>query len=115
MSKDKFHEVSYEELSRFPEETLKNVSKFLGLDWSDQGIAAAIEANCAESMRDRGTPIPLYGEIATRSGNVSLAEPVLADGEKIFRSGTSSEFGVLFGNPVTRRVTGGACLIGFET
>jgi LPS sulfotransferase NodH len=71
LSKDKFHEVSYEELSRFPEETLKNVSKFLGLDWSDQGIAAAIEANCAESMRDRGTPIPLYGEIATRSGNVS--------------------------------------------
>jgi hypothetical protein len=71
LSQDAFYEVSYEELSRFPAKTLKSVSKFLDLNWSDEGIRAAIEANRAESMKDRGTPIPIYGEIAIDIGNTS--------------------------------------------
>ncbi len=71
LSKDKFHEVSYEELSDFPEATLKSLSHFLGLDWNDESIREAIEANRAERMRDQGTPIPVYGEIATRTGGKS--------------------------------------------
>ena len=75
LSKDTFHEVNYEKLSRFPEETLKNISKFLDLNWNDEGIRAAIEANRAESMRDRGTPIPVYGEIAMDTGSISQLPP----------------------------------------
>jgi hypothetical protein len=61
-----FHEISYERLSKAPEETLNYLARFLELDWSATDIQKAVEDNRPNSAS--GTAIPLYGEVAERVG-----------------------------------------------
>lgn len=70
------HEVRYEDLSRAPAEVLRGCTDFLGLEWDSAEIADAVEANRASNARANGggTPIPLFGEAAKRSGAV-VVEP----------------------------------------
>jgi hypothetical protein len=73
---NQFHEVRYESLSRSPEEVLRGCVDFLGLEWSAAEIAKAVDANLASKARRSGggTPIPLFGEAAKRSGSI-VVEP----------------------------------------
>jgi sulfotransferase family protein len=66
----RFHEIRYEELSRSPALTLRQCADFLGLKWEDAEIASALEMNQAAKARAKGggTPIPLFGDVAERSG-----------------------------------------------
>jgi hypothetical protein len=69
-----FGEVTYEDLHRSPEATLRHTADFLGLNWSDDALKWAIAANSSDELRrGGGTPIPLAGEFATPAGTV--AEP----------------------------------------
>lgn len=61
-----FIEVRYEQLWRAPEESLKRISGFLDIGWSDADIKQAIEQNTP--AKNNATPIPLYGEVALRVG-----------------------------------------------
>jgi hypothetical protein len=68
-----FHEIRYENLSQSPVEVLQGCADFLGLEWDSAEIAKAVDANQAAKARvSGGTPIPLYGEVAKRSGSVVL-------------------------------------------
>jgi Sulfotransferase family len=70
-----FHEVRYENLCQSPVEVLKGCADFLDLEWDTAEIAKAVDANQADKARvSGGTPIPVYGEVAKRSGSV-VAEP----------------------------------------
>ncbi len=64
-----FHEVRYEALHMSPKFVLKGCTDFLGLEWDDEGILQAIEAN--ERRRAMagggGTAIPLRGEVGRRT------------------------------------------------
>jgi hypothetical protein len=66
-----FYELSYEMLWQFPKEILKDVAEFLGLVWSEHSICEAIRKNRANAIETNGTPIPVYGEVATRLGAVA--------------------------------------------
>jgi hypothetical protein len=71
-----FHEVRYESLSRSPEEVLRGCANFLGLEWNTSDITNAVNANRASKARETrgGQPIPVYGEVAKRSGPI-VVEP----------------------------------------
>ena len=70
-----FHEIRYETLSRTPVEVMRKTADFLGLDWDIADIEKAIESNRASKAKEGGgTPIPLQGEAAKRSGSV-VVEP----------------------------------------
>ncbi|MGB0066226.1 MAG: sulfotransferase [Terracidiphilus sp.] len=70
-----FHEIRYEEMSRNPVEELKKTADFLGLDWELADIEKAVELNRADKAKKTGgTPIPVYGDVAKRSGPV-VVEP----------------------------------------
>lgn len=66
-----FREIHYEALCECPVDTLRGVARFLGISWSDEEIKLAIEANRADVMESGGTAIPVYGEVALRSGKVA--------------------------------------------
>ncbi len=71
-----FHEVRYENLSHTPVEVLRGTADFLGLDWGLAEIQDAVERNLPSNARATGggTPIPVAGEVAKRSGPV-VVEP----------------------------------------
>jgi hypothetical protein len=70
-----FHEVRYEGLTNSPVEVLTGTSNFLGLDWDTAAIRAAVEKNLPANARAKGgTPIPVSGAVAKRSGSV-VVEP----------------------------------------
>lgn len=70
-----FHEIRYEALLDSPMEVMRGTADFLGLEWSQTDIEKAIEENRADQSRKTGgTPIPVYGDRAKRSGPV-LIEP----------------------------------------
>jgi hypothetical protein len=70
-----FHEVRYETLTKAPVEEMRKTAEFLGLDWPLADIEKAVEMNRADKARATGgTPIPIHGEVAKRSGSV-LVEP----------------------------------------
>ncbi|MGH9561821.1 MAG: sulfotransferase family protein [Terracidiphilus sp.] len=70
-----FHQIRYEALLDSPVEVMRGTADFLGLDWSLADIEKAVEANRADQARKTGgTPIPVYGDRAERSGPV-LVEP----------------------------------------
>jgi hypothetical protein len=71
LSRNEFCEISYEDLSKSPEDSLKRLSRFLGLDWSQDAIENAVVANRPEAMQSGGTPIPVYGEVAKYAGSVA--------------------------------------------
>jgi hypothetical protein len=74
--RNQFHEIRYESLSRTPVEVLRGCADFLGLEWDPRDIASAVDANHASKARANGggTPIPLSGEVAKRSGP-TVVEP----------------------------------------
>jgi sulfotransferase family protein len=72
LSASEFHEITYEDLSRAPEETLGGIARFLQLDWNQAAIRQAVHDNRPSSAQT--TPIPLYGEVAQRVGPV-VREP----------------------------------------
>ena len=75
MRSGQFHEIRYETLSRTPVEVLRGTADFLGLDWDRAEIGEAIERNRAANARvTGGTPIPVSGEVARRSGPI-VVEP----------------------------------------
>lgn len=64
-------EISYEKLCAHPEAELRALVHFLHLKWSDEEITAAVATNSAEALRqDKGTKIPLQGEMAKRSSHL---------------------------------------------
>ncbi len=70
-----FHEIRYVDMSRAPVDELRKMADFLGLDWNLADIKKAVEVNRADEARKTGgTPIPVYGEVAKRTGPV-LIEP----------------------------------------
>jgi len=71
-----FHEIRYEELHEFPGKVLRECSKFIGLEWSDEELGQSIQVNTAAVAKatDGGTPIPVGGEVARRSHTV-VVEP----------------------------------------
>jgi Sulfotransferase family len=71
LSSEEFHEIRYEDLWNSPLDALKGLAKFLGLSWSDDAINLAIDSNKAEVMETGGTPIPVYGEVRARTGQVA--------------------------------------------
>jgi hypothetical protein len=71
LSEREFLEITYERLWGSTDSALREVSNFLGLDWSDDEMAEAIEANRSDAVRaGNGTSIPNRGEVAERSGAV---------------------------------------------
>jgi LPS sulfotransferase NodH len=68
LSRDEFHEVTYEKLCDAPVEALTGVANFLRLDWSRDSMSQSIEANMPFAT---GTPIPIFGAAAERNGAVS--------------------------------------------
>jgi|ERR1044071_917654 LPS sulfotransferase NodH len=71
LSSHEFCEIRYEQLWNSPLETLERLSEWLGLAWSADAITSTIESNKADSMESRGTPIPVYGEVRARTGQVA--------------------------------------------
>lgn len=71
-----FREVKYEDLSRSPIEVLRGCADFLNLGWDTSEIANAVDANQASKAKTNGggSPIPLSGEVAKRSGPI-VVEP----------------------------------------
>jgi hypothetical protein len=70
-----FREVRYESLSCMPVEVLRECADFLGLEWDPAEISKAVDLNQASKAKATGgTPIPLFGEVAKRSGPV-VVEP----------------------------------------
>lgn len=70
-----FHEVRYEDLTRDPVKVLHETAGFLGLEWDLAEIERAVETNRAGKAKSTGgTPIPVFGEVAKRSGSV-VVEP----------------------------------------
>lgn len=64
-------EMRYEELLASPAEQLASCLKFLGLDWSAQELAAAVETNRAGGkQRGEGTAIALKGEAGKQNSVV---------------------------------------------
>lgn len=66
-----FREVRYEDLWNSPGDVLNGLATFLGLSWSTEAINIAIESNKAGLMSTGGTPIPVYGDVRARVGNVA--------------------------------------------
>lgn len=72
----RFLEVRYERLVAAPEETLVDIATFLNLEWERDAIRNAVAENQAEVVRaGGGTPIPVYGEVARRIGDVVRDPP----------------------------------------
>lgn len=70
-----FYEIRYETLLDSPVEVMRGTADFLGLDWDLADIEKSVELNRADQARKTGgTPIPVYGDVAKRSGPV-LIEP----------------------------------------
>jgi len=72
LSASQFHQITYEDLSRAPEDALSGIAGFLQLDWDRSDIGRAVEDNRPNSAHT--TRIPLYGEVARRVGPV-VREP----------------------------------------
>lgn len=71
-----FLEVRYEKLWENPIDTIKQVSTFIGLEWSTNGIKEAVEANRPEIVRQgKGTPIPKKGEFGIKTGSLVRDPP----------------------------------------
>jgi hypothetical protein len=71
-----FHELRYEHLFADPLEVVKTVSQFLALPWDETELKNAIERNLPDAnAQANATAIPLYGEIAARSGKVVRDPP----------------------------------------
>ena len=71
LSPAEFCEVRYEDLWNYPLKTLKTLAEWLGIAWNDDAIKLAIERNKAGVMEAGGTPIPVYGEVRARTGNLA--------------------------------------------
>jgi hypothetical protein len=73
---DQLHEVRYEELHAGGPRVLGDLARWLGLEWSQADLEAAIQANRPEVARGGGgTPIPLGGAFAARFGTVVKEPP----------------------------------------
>jgi hypothetical protein len=69
LTEREFFEVTYERLWGSTEETLSDLTNFLGLEWSGSEMRETIGRNQAQSIRSgKGTPIPLHGEVAKSAG-----------------------------------------------
>lgn len=71
LSPQEFCEIRYEDLWNSPFDTLNGLAKFLGISWSKDAINIAIDSNKADAMETGGTPIPVYGEVRSRTGPVA--------------------------------------------
>ena len=71
LSHQEFCEIRYEDLWNSPCDTLKGVAEFLGISWSENAINLAIDRNKPEVMETGGTPIPVYGDVRARTGQVA--------------------------------------------
>ena len=71
-----FLEVRYEELHRAPVDVLRRCAEWLSLAWDRAAIEEAVEANDFREAQSKGggTPIPVGGAVAKRSGDV-VTEP----------------------------------------
>lgn len=70
-----FLEIHYEALHSNGQRTLERLVRWLGLDWSDADVQAALERNSPEAARaGSGTPIPLGGAFGG-SGEQVVREP----------------------------------------
>jgi sulfotransferase family protein len=56
LPRDRFHEVRYEALWTDPQRILGDLTKFLGLDWDEQGMRKAIVRNDARTHPDGSYP-----------------------------------------------------------
>jgi sulfotransferase family protein len=71
---DRYCEIRYEELSARTARVLRRVTDFLGLEWAETDLDAAIRANTADELRaGRGTDIRLGGEFQSE-GRVTEPE-----------------------------------------
>lgn len=71
LSSDEFCEIRYEDLWNSPCETLKGLAGWLGVAWNEDALRRAIESNKADVMQAGGTPIPVYGEVRARTGDLA--------------------------------------------
>jgi LPS sulfotransferase NodH len=71
LSHQEFCEIRYEDLWNSPCDTLKGVAEFLGISWTENAINLAIDRNKPEVMETGGTPIPVYGDVRARTGQVA--------------------------------------------
>lgn len=75
LTSDEFIQVRYEDLCADTPATLQTLSTFLGLDWPEEQIGHAVDANRVDKMkRGGGTPIPVYGHHGSEEGKV-VVEP----------------------------------------
>lgn len=72
--RDKFAEVRYEQLRATPNNELRRLSDFMGLDWKDEDIERAVKSNEPNTFRETGAAIPLAGNFGKISGPV-VKEP----------------------------------------
>jgi hypothetical protein len=71
-----FHEIRYEQLHENPLGTMKAMSEFLALGWSESEMMNAIQRNRPDAKaQSNATVIPLHGEIAMQSGDVVKDPP----------------------------------------
>lgn len=68
LPQDAFLEVRYEDARKDTAAALRRILDFLGLEWSDDRLRAAVEDNRPGA---EGTPVPLHGEAAAVVGPVS--------------------------------------------
>ncbi|MGH7769666.1 MAG: sulfotransferase family protein [Candidatus Binatia bacterium] len=78
-----FLEVRYERLVAAPESTMVDIARFLNLEWDRDAIKKAVADNQAELVKaGGGTPIPVYGEVARRIGDVVRDPPAFIQNAK---------------------------------
>jgi LPS sulfotransferase NodH len=76
LSDSEFYEVTYEQLSTDPVETLSSVFTFLRRELHRVDVETAVKANSFRAMKvDGGTPIQLDGEIEERTQQTTVEEP----------------------------------------
>jgi hypothetical protein len=76
LSADQLHQVRYEDLHADGPRVLGELARWLGLDWSQTAVEAAVQANKPEVARGGGgTPIPLGGAFGARFGRVVKEPP----------------------------------------
>lgn len=73
---EKFFELRYETLVDNPTDSLRSIAEFLGMDWSNESIQAAIEANSIEATRAK------FGEDHVRRGGANYWRKDLTQWQK---------------------------------
>jgi len=73
---ENFFELRYETLIDNPTDSLRAIAEFLGMNWSNESIQAAIEANCIEATRAK------FGEDHVRRGGANYWRKDLTQWQK---------------------------------